>query len=68
MMSENTKFFIPSKKIYPKIKNDSGMACHTPCGPLKKAKKQVTMPLLSLSTIPFLVVSSCLMCRMCSLG
>lgn len=41
---------VPSKKIYPKIKNDLGMAYHTPCGPLKKAKKQVTMPLLSLSS------------------
>lgn len=61
MMSENPEFLIPSKKIYPKIKNDLGVACHSPCGPLKKAKKRGAMPLPSLSTIPLLVVSSLLM-------
>ena len=57
MMSENPEFLIPSKKI----KNNLGVACHSPCGPLKKAKKRGAMPLPSLSTIPLLVVSSLLM-------
>ena len=39
-----------SKKISPKNRKDFGMACHIP--PLKKAKKQVEMPLPSLGPIP----------------
>jgi len=39
-----------SKKFSPKNKKDLEMSCHIP--PLKKAKKQVEMPLPSLGPIP----------------
>ena len=43
-------WYYKKQKFYPKNKKDLGMACHIP--PLKKAKKQVEMPLPSLSPIP----------------